>query len=61
MTSSLAVEDLTMTDSAIQGDHDVLASTSDTKLERKGYRAFAKRGVHLANFVPWIECPSKEQ
>ena len=37
------------------GDHDVLASFANEGLDRKRYRAVAKRGFHMAKLVSWIQ------
>ena len=42
------------------GDHDVLASVTDAGLDGERYRAATQRGVHMAEFIPWLECSSKE-
>ena len=42
------------------GDHDVLASVTDAGLDGERYRIAAQRGVHMAEFIPWLECSSEE-
>ena len=39
----------------LPGSHDVPASASDSKLDRKGYRAPVERGFHLAKSVSGVE------
>lgn len=45
----------------LSGNHDVPASITDAGLDGKGHRATVERGFYLAEFVPGIECPLKEQ
>lgn len=42
------------------GDHDVLASFADARLDGERYRTAAQRGVHMAELVPRLECSSEE-
>ena len=42
------------------GDHDVPASATDAGLDGERYRTAAQRGVHMAEFIPWLECSSEE-
>lgn len=39
------------------GDHDVLASFADPRLDRERYRVAAQRGVYMAELIPRLECP----
>ena len=42
------------------GDHDVLTSFADARLDRERYRVTAQRGVHMAELVPRLECSFEE-
>lgn len=42
------------------GDHDVSASSSNTRLDGEGYRVTSQRGIHLAKPFPRFQCAFKK-
>ena len=45
----------------LPGDHDVLASSAYSQLDRERYRAFAKRSFHLAKSVSKLQGSHPEE
>ena len=54
--SQLLQASLPMSDDIIVGGYDVSASLADKRLDRKGHRASAKRGIHMAESFSRLEC-----
>ena len=42
------------------GDHDVLASFTDARLDGERYRTTAKRGLHMAEPISRLKCSFEE-
>ena len=45
---------------AVTGDDDVPASSTDARLDGERCRIAAQRGVHMAKSIPRLECSSEE-
>ena len=43
------------------GNHDVPTSATDARLDGKGYRVVAERGVYMAEFVQRLNCAFEER